>query len=668
MGYAMPEQTGRGLHYRLWSRAFAIEDAAGNRVVYVSVDLCMTMMGVKVGVVNALQARYGDLYTHQNVLISGIHTHSGPAAYSWFLLYDITTGGFNEKHYNTIVDGIVASIVAAHDSLEKATPGTIAIAQGLVENSNINRSPGAYLANPESERAMYEQWGGDVDKNMTVLRFEDESGTEIGAAAIFAVHCTSMHNTNHLVSGDNKGRASMLFEQAKNPAGTLPGDVTFVAAFGQSNEGDVSPNTLGAWCYAKVNGTDCRFGHSVCDGKNEQCLGVGPGGFDDDFHSTDVIGTQQYEAAAALYDSAKTLLSGNVSSVHMWLDIANTTVSPEYTGLDEDVTTCRPAVGMSFAAGTTDGPGAFNFQQADNKSSNTPLWNIVRDFIKDPTPEQIKCQYPKPIFVDVGEIEPHPWVPTVVPIQLVKIGQLVLAAVPGEFTTMSGRRLRNTIAGVFADHGEDVTVVVAGLSNTYTQYIATPEEYTIQRYEGASTLYGPNTLPAYQQNFAVLAEALALGKTVDPGPVPLNESFVNFDLQPGVLFDTHPIGKTWGEVESDANCTSAGCTAGETVSVTFWGANLRNNYMTGSTYLTVELESDDGDAWTVVANDASWETRLHWKRKGLSESLVTVDWTIPEGTPAGTYRIQHFGYFKKLSVSTDIEPYSGTSSSFKVAA
>merc|ERR1711991_663095 len=104
------------------------------------------------------------------------------------------------------------------------------------------------------------------------------------------------------------------------------------------------------------------------------------------------------------------------------------------------------------------------------------------------------------------------------------------------------------------------------------------------------------------------------------------------------------------------------------VSVTFWGANLRNNYMTGSTYLTVELESDDGDAWTVVANDASWETRLHWKRKGLSESLVTVDWTIPEGTPAGTYRIQHFGYFKKLSVSTDIEPYSGTSSSFKVAA
>lgn len=34
-------------------------------------------------------------------------------------------------------------------------------------------------------------------------------------------------------------------------------------------------------------------------------------------------------------------------------------------------------------------------------------------------------------------------------------------------------------------------VVIAGPANTYGHYIATPEEYTVQRYEGASTLYGP---------------------------------------------------------------------------------------------------------------------------------------------------------------------------------
>ena len=33
----------------------------------------------------------------------------------------------------------------------------------------------------------------------------------------FAVHCTSMNNTNRLISGDNKGYASMLFEMSMNP-------------------------------------------------------------------------------------------------------------------------------------------------------------------------------------------------------------------------------------------------------------------------------------------------------------------------------------------------------------------------------------------------------------------------------------------------------------------
>ena len=41
----------------------------------------------------------------------------------------------------------------------------------------------------------------------------------------FAVHCTSMNNSNHLISGDNKGYASMLMEQYKDP-GSLPGKVS----------------------------------------------------------------------------------------------------------------------------------------------------------------------------------------------------------------------------------------------------------------------------------------------------------------------------------------------------------------------------------------------------------------------------------------------------------
>ena len=39
----------------------------------------------------------------------------------------------------------------------------------------------------------------------------------------FAVHCTSMNNTNDLISADNKGYASYLMEQSVNKA--LPGQV-----------------------------------------------------------------------------------------------------------------------------------------------------------------------------------------------------------------------------------------------------------------------------------------------------------------------------------------------------------------------------------------------------------------------------------------------------------
>jgi len=48
MGYAAPEQISHGLHIRQRARAFVIVDvASGNRVVYVSIDVCMMFQEVK---------------------------------------------------------------------------------------------------------------------------------------------------------------------------------------------------------------------------------------------------------------------------------------------------------------------------------------------------------------------------------------------------------------------------------------------------------------------------------------------------------------------------------------------------------------------------------------------------------------------------------------------
>lgn len=673
MGYAFPGQTGKGIHTRLWSRAFIFEDSTGNRMVYVSMDLCMSMMSFKNGVVEALaKAGYGSIYRHDNVMLSGIHTHSGPGAYSWFLLYDISMFGMNKQHVAAVVAGITQSIINAHNNIADNKPAPIFMMQGLLTNASRNRSPSAYLANPPEERAQYVQWGNDVDFNMTTLRIAggpgdvSGAGDAIGAISFFATHCTSYHNTNRLVSSDNKGMASLLFEREMNGNDTLPGHGPFIAAFGQSNEGDVSPNTLGAWCNATVGGVYCSDDHSVCNGRNEMCFAVGPAGYEDDMGAVRIIGTNQYLAATNLMKQAPTqgtTIAGKVGSVFKWVNMSAVEVDGKWTNSGKNETTCRPAVGFSFAAGTTDGCGAFNFYQGDNCTSATcfPLWNIIKDFLQKPTKEQIACHHPKPILLDVGEIKPHPWVPSVLPLQIMQIGELVIIAVPSEFTTMAGRRLRNMVRDVFAENGQSVTVVIAGLANTYTQYTTTFEEYQVQRYEGASTLYGPNQLAAYMQEYHALAVALATGTPVDPGYPAYNGTYVPDDLQPGVVVDVVPAGHKFGDVQTDAKPSY---TAGQTVNVTFWGGNLRNDFLDGDSFMTVDRQSQSG--WTTIATDASWETKVHWERTNKNESMIVCEWDIPEWNTGGTFRITHKGFYKGSASSPNITAYSGVSSSFRV--
>lgn len=55
----------------------------------------------------------------------------------------------------------------------------------------------------------------------------------------------------------------------------------------------------------------------------------------------------------------------------------------------------------SFAAGTTDGPGMFNFAQGT--TTGNPFWDHVRDFLSEPTQEEMDCQAPKPILLNTGE-------------------------------------------------------------------------------------------------------------------------------------------------------------------------------------------------------------------------------------------------------------------------
>jgi neutral ceramidase len=52
--------------------------------------------------------------------------------------------------------------------------------------------------------------------------------------------------------------------------------------------------------------------------------------------------------------------------------------------------------------------------------------------------------------------------------------------------------------------------------------IQIPFQLQIQRYEGASTIYGPHTLTIYLRTFEKLMRAIVSNDTVDPGPWPTN--------------------------------------------------------------------------------------------------------------------------------------------------
>ncbi|KAF8589515.1 Neutral/alkaline nonlysosomal ceramidase [Ramaria rubella] len=666
MGYASLSQTDTGLHMRQRARAFVIAEASNtsNRILFLNTDTAMGDSGIRRGILAALEQQFPGMYSESNVAVVGTHQHSGVGGYLENLLPQVTSLGFVNQTFQAIVIGALKAVTKAHANLG---PGTLSLGNTTVLNANINRSPSAYLNNPAEERARYEF---DQDKDLTLLRFDDMSGTARGFLSFFAVHGTSLYENNTLVSGDNKGMAAYLAETAAEPD-VLPGNTSFVAGFSQSNVGDTSPNTLGAFCESPgqpFDGQPCTFNTSTCGGTAQNCHGRGPGFRISDFESNFLIGQAQANGAQTVMNGTRTPVTGSVRSVHQFVNMSDYTF---VLSNGTQVTTCPAAMGFAFAGGTTDGPGLFDFTQGDNSSQpQNPFWELVKGAVTpDPSPEQIACQFPKPILLNTGFANtPYPWQPSVVHIQMMRVGQLVILVLPGEFTTMSGRRIREAMrAKLLADGvlGQDAYVVIAGPANTYSHYITTREEYAIQRYEGGSTIFGQFTLEAYMDIYSKLTAFIADNASGVPpsAPAPPDLTKNAISLQSPVVFDAPPFGKNFGQVLTNVNLTPYA--SGSIVSVQFVGANPRNNLHLEGTFLTVE-QLVNGQ-WDIVRSDSHPSTTYQWASTStlLGTSTVTVNWTIESGTPSGSYRIQYFGDSKPLIGS--ISSFTGTSATFTVS-
>lgn len=624
-GYVDMDQVASGIHTRQFARSFiTVDRATGQRAAFVISDLCHITQAIEMAVMDALKEKYGNLYTHENVQLGATHTHAGPGGYSHYKLYNAIVKGYNPKYFAELRDALVNVIVKAHESLQ---PGHLEFAQKELVGASINRSIDAYRQNPKEERARYAQ---DTDSTMSLLKLVNHAGEAIGAFSWFAVHNTSMESDSSVISSDNKGAAALFFEDAMG-TDHLRGK-GFVAGFFNSNAGDSSPNT------AKDVDGDNDWDCELLD--NRAC--------------TRLSGNLQLQKARELFDGPTTLIRGPIDHRHRYADFSRIQVQPEFTNTGRSEKTCPSAVGLAVTAGSKeDGPG-INFPEGMSCTNVKNSFFGKRVFC---TVTHDECQGAKPVVLNDGKFNP-PWTPEVLPVQLIRIGTLAFIAVPAEFTTMSGRRLRETVAKILEPSGVE-HVILTGYANAYSGYVTTREEYQIQHYEGASTHFGEWTLAAYQQEFAGLAEALRDGV---PGPASLQPRRLDgsFPTTKEEVSDVLPEKVDFG---AEALAPEKNYVSNDVVSASFWAADPSHDSMRGRSFVEVQRLGDS--RWYPVAFDFDWSTLMTYippeKKKA---GQMRIEWKVPEGAAAGQYRM----LLRGVAIDENGKPreYEGYSTAFEV--
>ena len=625
-GYSRSTHIANGIQTRLTARAFIIGELdESRRLVFVVTDLLSSEHEVRLSVVDNLRERYGELYSLDNVVLSATHTHSSPAGY--------TLGDrFREAFFDAVVAGVTEAIDAAHQNLK---PGHILIGEQEVEGGGAQRSLPAYMQNPEEERARYEH---DTDRNMTLLKLVQEDGTT-SVLNWFAVHPTALTFNSKFVSADHKGFAAL--EMERRPAGQSSG-APLVAAFANSNCGDVTANL-------NLDNT-------------------GPG--TDDLDSARIIGGRQLETAMALSDSVSEPLSGRVDVRLTAVDMTSVEVSDAFTGAGPQQT-CPAARGYAFAAGSTEDGGGNPLFMEGMLEQDVGIDTLVQAALGTSAPSDavLACHAPKPILWTESR-DP-------MPIGVATIGQLALVFLPGEITTMAGRRMRDTVRAALADRSK--YAVIAAYSNDYAGYVTTPEEYDAQQYEGGHTVFGRWTLPAYQQEIDRVARALASDASVPSGA---DQGDLRGTVSSRVLgneFDEPPDGAAFGDV---AEAPQASYAQGDTMSVSFWTGHPDNALR--ETYF--EIQKQDGSEWRTIATENDWFTRARWTQASrvfppldpfnpfpepppsLTEAFTAlVLWDIGDTTEVGTYRVLFHGS-ERSEPGADPRLFTAESPSFEVVS
>ncbi|MFE8071055.1 neutral/alkaline non-lysosomal ceramidase N-terminal domain-containing protein [Marinobacteraceae bacterium S3BR75-40.1] len=448
-GYATWSTIGQGFRTRLKARAYYLRDTDGDAQLIMQTDLTS---GSRI-----LHTRLGELLAGDtdidasNLTITTTHTHSAPGQIVGSQFYNkhiSNVAGFAQGYFDFLLERLRSAALEAYRNRQ---PARIAIGHRDIWGLTRNRSVPAYVENNdvENKSTSDERAYHDINPRMFMVRLDritDDGGSDpLGAFASFSIHGTALPADETLFNADvwayvhgDWARAI----QADHP-------VT-VSAF-EGMHGDVAPAS--------------RFG----------MLG---------YIEARRVGKAIAKEAIALYQRL-----GNELQDEVDLATATRHINIREHNRVGDVAICKDAaVGNTLAAAP--------------QEHTSPVIGYL-PFIKQGSrrwgEEEDNCQGRKRILgFSWGQplLEPKDSFPDYVLFQLIRINDLVIAPLPFELTTETGRRLAEAVQDGYRDAGHAAPqVMMTSLAGGYTGYVTTPKEYGRQYYEGGHTLYGKNTQP-----------------------------------------------------------------------------------------------------------------------------------------------------------------------------
>ena len=587
-GWTRADRIAQGQHTRLHSRALVLQEG-DRKVALVQVDLFMVPGGL---LKHAAELNADRGFSERNVLASASHTHSGPGGYANFKTFNTAAPSvqtamdpisfyrlFDPKPadrqlYTFLVRQIAKAIRRADDDLAPAAAGWgSAEIHGLTRNRSIE----AHLADHGILRE-YGQGGLELDPQGVVHTIDPEVNVlrvdkvvrrkgkrrrlPIGGWSTFANHGTVTKSSFQFYNEDHHGSALRVFEAKVRKAGRVPRGQEVLNVYGNSNEGDQSAGLE-------------RHGPAA----------------------SDYVGRIEAKAMLRAWRGAR--LSRSPALDSRWTRVCFCGQATEGGNVAD-----YAMVGFPFLTGSEEERG--------------PLFDITHEsFEGRRNPLPVPGQGHKegiPLSADS--------VPKAVPLMQVRVGDRLIASLPGEATAETGRRLRAAVLAAAAPAGIK-RVIESGLANEFIQYLTTPEEYDRQHYEGGSTLYGPLYVPFLIGQQAEMAGRLAAGQ-------PAQDAYP-FDPTNGVELNGQPYGdgSTTGRFDTQPRTTRR---FGHVV-IGWRGGAQGLDRPVDRAFVTVQRRVKK--RWRTVTSDLGLQ--MLWHMDGSVRYVAK--WEIPRSAKRGFYRM-----------------------------